>query len=160
MRKKKLAQFAEHLRVLGTPLAERLEGENGEFKIPQRHRGVLEQMIGVVVEGIVLQGLFGKLQRGHRVFPENLRPLEAQRGKPAKEVLFAFGQVDLRAAQKLASLKELRRLFEHGLQEGHGIAKITDFHRADRFEPVVAGVIGEVFISLQGHTGRMGERVK
>ena len=105
-------------------------------------------MIGGVVKGIALQGLLRKFQCGQGVFLEQLRPLEGQRGKSAKEVLFAAGLVDLRFTQQFASLQELRRFFQNRLQEGDRVTKVVDFSSTDRFKPVVAGVFGEFFFSL------------
>lgn len=159
-----LAEVVEVLGFFGVPFDDGFEGERGGFFHAEGQGGVAKEMVGLNVEGVALEFLFGHFESCLGIFLEGGRPFEGDGAEAGEQRLFAFG-IGGGLAEEASAIEELRFLLEDGLDEGEGVSEVADFDRVGGFEPEGALVRGQFFLGLDWHrkgeccvAGRTGRR--
>ncbi len=151
-----LGELVEQLGVFRAALADGFQGEGGGFEEFELDAGVEEQVVGLVVEGILFEFLLDEREGASRVFFG--RALEFHdahaAGLHAEEAAFflgAAGELEFAFAKHFAAFEEPGAVFEDGLQQADAVGKVGGLNGGESFEPKGLEVRREFFFGDLGH---------
>ena len=151
----------EEFGVFGAALADGFEGEGGGFEQFEFEADVVEQVVGLIVEGVFFeflfderegcQGiLFGLAMEFHHAHAAGLQ------AEQAAFFLGAAGELEFAFAEQLAAFQESRAFLEDALKEGDGVVEVRGLDGGESFEPQRFEVRREFFFGDLRHGGEAG----